>query len=199
MTKMINRFKGLSIKNKIQFIIASLLTLIVSIPVYAWFNHNRKIAELQKIKSPDLLYISAACAEDVRNFDISMIKISDKEGAPTSQMFPFAVAGEYLPTFTLQFSHTTNNPFDYKIYEGVILSNNEGVCKSKAAAQSVFSSLSPSGDFDSEVIEYKTKAPWSNISNLDRSNDYHIDTGDTVYITKRNDLFVLNWKPNISY
>lgn len=55
MTSIIKKYKSLSLKMKIQLITALLLTLaiIVSIPTLAWFNHQRQIAELQRIKSPD--------------------------------------------------------------------------------------------------------------------------------------------------
>ena len=98
--------------------IAALLLVIISITcyqTYAWFAHQKKIAELQKVKEPNQLFISAAYAEDVLLFQIPKIDVSDTE--VTSAVYPFAVAGEYVNHFTLQLAHTTNVPFTYKIYE----------------------------------------------------------------------------------
>ena len=99
--------------------IAALLLVIISITcyqTYAWFSHQKKIAELQKVKEPNQLFISAAYAEDVIYFSIPKIDVSDTT-KPTTAIYPFAVAGEYVNTFTLQLAHTTNVPFTYRIYE----------------------------------------------------------------------------------
>ena len=196
MTSIIKKYKSLSLKMKIQLITALLLTLaiIVSIPTLAWFNHQRQIAELQRIKSPDLLYISAAAGEDVKYFDISTIKVSDKEGAPTSQMFPFAVAGEYVTSFTLQFAHTTNSPFVYKIYYGIILDyipegeEEKEICKTAPTARTALTAYNAehgtSFVFENDVIEYKVKAAWSEIEDFDRDSNYDLAAGDTIYILK---------------
>lgn len=101
--------------------IAALLLVILSITcyqTYAWFSHQKKIAELQKVKEPNQLFISAAYAEDVLLFNIPKIDVSDTE--VTSAVYPFAVAGEYVNHFTLQLAHTTNVPFTYKIYEATV-------------------------------------------------------------------------------
>lgn len=196
MIKAIKKFRNLSLKIKIQLITALLLTaaIIVSIPTIAWFNHQRQIAELQRIKSPDLLYISAAAGEDVKYFDISTIKVSDKEGAATSQMFPFAVAGEYVTSFTLQFSHTTNSPFVYKIYYGIILDyipegeENKEICKSEETAIEALTEYNTANgtslDFETDVIKYEVKAAWSEIEDFDRDTNYDLAAGDTIYILK---------------
>ena len=212
MSKYLVKYREMPLKKRIQLILAILFTIAVltAIPVYAWFSNQRKIAELQRIKSPDLLYISAACAEDVRNFDISMIDVGDQTDpdpdAPTSQLFPFAVAGEYVTSFTLQFAHTTNNPFVYKIYEGEILKNGDTVCKSKEAAQAVVTTKNatlPEGkkiDFDTDVIEYTVKTVWDKITDLNRGTVYKINDGDTIYILKSNCInngnSYLNSKPD---
>lgn len=185
MAGIIRKIREMPFKDKVQLIVASLLTIAVmaSFPTLAWFNHQRQIAELQKVKTPDLLYISAACGEDVKGFDLSSIDIGDEEGDPTSQLFPFAVAGEYVTSFTLQFSHTTNNPFVYKLYEGTIITDSKGnVCKDKASAQAA---VDGSVDFDTDVVEYDVKAAWSLIENLERES---LSAGDTIYIRKGNCL-----------
>lgn len=196
MSKLFKKIKKMSRKNKIQFSLAILLTMMViaSVPVLAWFSHQRQVAELQKVKTPDLLYISAACGEDVKNFDISTIKVSTEEGAPTSQVYPFAVAGEYVTSFTLQFAHTTNNPFVYKIYYGDILDyipegkTKREYCKSESTAQAALSEYNTehgtSYVFENDVIEYKVKAAWTEIEDFKRDVNYNIAEGDTLYIVK---------------
>ena len=197
MTSIVEKYKKLSFKMKIQLITALLLTvaIIVSIPTLAWFNHQRQIAELQRIKSPDLLYISAAAGEDVKYFDISTIKVNTEDDtAPTSQMFPFAVAGEYVTSFTLQFSHTTNIPFEYKIYYGVILDyipdgkTKKEICKSEETARDAVTAYNTTNgtslDFETDVIEYEVKAAWSEIEDFDRDKNYDLAAGDTIYILK---------------
>lgn len=197
------KLKKMSIKTKVKIIIALLLTAATffAMPAFAWFNHNRQIAELQKVKTPDLLFISNACAEDVRTFDISTLQVSTEDGAPTSQSFPFAVAGEYVTSFTLQFAHTTNNPFVYKIYYGDILYYNNAVCTTPASARNAITALNAQNEefntnnpskpqkktdysFATDVIEYKVGTTWSAISGFDRDTLYGISADETIYILK---------------
>lgn len=200
----IRKLKEMSLKTKIKIIIALLLTAatFLAMPAFAWFNHNRQIAELQKVKTPDLLYISNACAEDIRTFDISTLQVSSEEGAPTSQSFPFAVAGEYVTSFTLQFAHTTNNPFVYKLYYGEILYDaNHEVCTTEEDARIAVTTLNAQNtayntdnpeetpkkadyNFDTDVVEYKVGATWSAINEFDRDNLYGISEDETIYILK---------------
>lgn len=100
-------------------------TLVVGIVVYAWFNHEREIAKMQKVKAPDMLYINAAHAEDVVYFKLSGIEYNThwKTAAGANDEicyykdYVFSVSGEYVDTFTLQLAHTTNNEFSYQIFE----------------------------------------------------------------------------------
>ncbi len=192
MMNVIRKINNMALKEKIMLITVAFLSilLIITIPTLAWFNHQRQIAEVQRIKSPNLLYISAACAEDVKYFDISTIKVSDKVGAPTSQMFPFAVAGEYVTSFTLQFAHTTNAPFLYSIYYGEIIADENGdICKTETDARNeIIRRNSIQGatqvNFDTDVIEYEVKEAWSEIEDFDRDINYELAADDTVYILK---------------
>ena len=120
----------MSLVNRIMAATATFFTIValIALPVVAWFSHQRKLAELQAIKTPDLLYISAACAEDVKYFDISSIDVGEATSTePTQQLYAFAVAGQYVSNFTLQFAHTTNNQFTYKIYEADLLTYTDTV------------------------------------------------------------------------
>ena len=133
MQKIINKLKGISFSKRMQFITAIILTisLIITIPVFAWFSNQRKAAEMFKIENPNSLFLNAAHREDVTNFEINGInadeilvdgngnKILDsnnKEQKITHKYYVFSVTGDSVNKFTLQLAYTTNNPFTYNIY-----------------------------------------------------------------------------------
>lgn len=126
-------FKKLTKSKKMQFMAALILTiaLLCVIPVYAWFNYQRKIVKLQKIDSPNSLYLNAAHREDTINFWVDGInaeeiyvdddgsKILDgnnREQKITYKDYVFNVTGEAVDKFTIQLAYTTNNPFTYEVY-----------------------------------------------------------------------------------
>lgn len=119
------KFKGLKKGKKIQFVTASVLTisLMVAIPTYAWFSFQREIARLERIKSPDVLFITAADREDKINIDMNNIDVNAKwntspdETPATYKYFVFAVAGQYVTSYNLQLAHTKNNNYKYEIFE----------------------------------------------------------------------------------
>ena len=168
----------LSTFKKIQLAAAILITLaaIVVIPVYAWFSQQRVLAELQMIKSPDLLYLTAANAEAVINLDMSGINVDatkvvdGNEVNVTSKLFPFCVAGDYVPTFTLQLAHTSNNPFKYEIFEGeVYASESEAQARGK------------------DYVEYNVTYNLTGVNILDLDRDSET-AGDILYIVKGSSL-----------
>ena len=176
-------FKELSLAKKIQFILASVLSLILiaGMPAFAWFSHQRQLAELQQIKEPDLLYITAANAEDVKFFDLSAIKVKEGNDAITEPVYyPFAVAGKYVATFTLQMAHTANNPFIYKIYEGTAYTT-------RSAAETA------AGDHG-VVAEYKLNGAWDTLAQngvILTGEPKPIEKSDaqtTIYIVKGDEL-----------
>lgn len=142
MVKIIRRIKELSLKTKIQLITAIVLTicLIVAIPVYAWFNNQKKAAEMYKIEYPNSLYLNAAHREDRMYFDLDELDMEEyfmgpdnlpidytdyaanPSGVPTyrektHRLYAFSVSGEGTTSFTLQLAHTNNNELKYEIYE----------------------------------------------------------------------------------
>ena len=170
--------RKLSKAQRIQLTAALLVTLAAAIivPVYAWFSYQRELAELQLIKSPDLLYITAANAEAVKNLDMSGINVeatkivNGQEENITSKMFPFCVAGDYVPDFTLQLAHTSNNAFKYEIFEGTVYT-------SEAEAQN-------SGK---DYVEYNVTYNLSGISVPGLSRD-SVTAGEILYIAKGSSL-----------
>ncbi|MBR0118786.1 MAG: hypothetical protein IJM01_01495 [Eubacterium sp.] len=118
-----DRFLKLSTAKKIQVIIASVFTfsLLVGLPVFAWFSVGGKLEAFTKIKEPDNLDIRAGHYDPVQYFDLSDIDIEEiagtDSGTPTPHRVVFSVsAGDYKIPYKLQLAHTTNIPFTYSIY-----------------------------------------------------------------------------------
>ena len=174
-------FTVLSAFTRIQLIqlsaaIVVTLAALIAVPVYAWLNYQKGLAELQMIKSPSLLYLTAANAEAVKNLDMAGINVhankivNGNEVRITNKLYPFCVAGDYVPSFTLQLAHTSNNPFKYEIYEGTVYT-------SEADAQAT----------GKEYVEYTVTYNLSGID-IDGLNRDSITPGDVLYIVKGSSL-----------
>ena len=109
---------------KIQFVVASILTLflVVGGSVYAWFALSGNLETLTKVKEPENMDIRAgggigtASPDPVVNFDLSDIDIeSIAKGTPELRVFTVST-GDYRMKYKLQLAYTTNIPFTYKIY-----------------------------------------------------------------------------------
>lgn len=127
--RFIKRFKKLSVSNKIQFLAALVvsLMLLIATPVVAWFGYQRHIIKMQKVQTPNSLYLSAAHREDSIHFNVSGIDaeelVRDGYGEPisperkiTHKDYVFCVTGKSVDKFTIQLAYTTNNPFEYQIW-----------------------------------------------------------------------------------
>lgn len=184
MTKIRSFIKRMKTKHKVQLLIAIVLTIIAIalIPTLAWFNHQKQIAELQNIKTPDLLYISAANAECVKYFNLSTLDVTkdypNTETRQTSQIYPFCVAGEYVSNFTLQLAHTTNNPFEYKIYEGVAYTD------LNAAEDAAEARMSEGEHIQDYLVEYTVQADWKGIDVEGLTQRASLSKGQKLYIVK---------------
>lgn len=118
-------FSNMKTSKKVQLITALILTvaLMISIPSYAWLQRQREIARLERIKSPDMLFITAADREDKINIDMNNIDVNAKWNTtptPTNanyKYFVFSVAGQYVTNYNLQLAHTKNNNYKYEIFE----------------------------------------------------------------------------------
>lgn len=189
MSNFISKIKALSVKDKIQLVLAFLLTiaLIATFPTYAWFNHRKQIAELQKIKTPDLLFISAAYTEDVKYFEIPSIDVADESNTKHRRIFPFAVAGEYVAEFTLQLAHTTNIPFTYKIYEADYYTTESAA---RAAINTKNESIADESEklsYEYDAVEYTVKAKWTMLNQYTLSQRT-LNAGDILYLVKGNQV-----------
>lgn len=133
MKELMEKFNKLSVRCKIQLMAAILVTLslMIVVPTAAWLNYQREIVKLQKVKSPNVLYLSAAHREDSVNFEVKGIDadeiLKDGNGNPildqgnnkqriTHKDYVFCVTGDAVDKFTIQLAYTTNNPFEYEVY-----------------------------------------------------------------------------------
>lgn len=207
MSKILQKYRNMSKPNRIIALAATFFTIaaMIALPVVAWFSHQRKVAELQAIKTPDLLYISAARAEDVKYFDISSIDVGESTSTePPQQLYAFAVSGQYVSSFTLQFAHTTNNQFKYKIYEAELLTYTDTVDGkevqvpytteegAKAAYQTLkdpdntWTAAELNTHFESDVVSHDVNEQWSLIE-TSLSQRVGLTSDMTVYFVKKGD------------
>ncbi|WP_026834884.1 hypothetical protein [Eubacterium xylanophilum] len=176
------RIKEMPLSKKIQLCAASLVTLgiLVMIPILAWFANQRKLAELEAIKSPDLLYITSANVEAVKNIDMSGIdveatkSVNGVETPITNKLFPFCVAGEYVSKFTLQLAHTTNNPFKYEVYEGKVFTSEDDAIQYAANKNTEYVTYTVTCNLDGIVIPGLTRTS--------------VTKGEKLYIVKGSSL-----------
>ena len=152
---------------KIQIITAMTLTLSIVIvtPTYSWFRKQQKMARYEKVSSPNTLYITAASREDVRNFQIAGVDVgqdaywlnADKTTAErkTYQDYVFAVAGDYVVSYTLQLAHTTNNNYKYEIFEAEVM----GSPPENSVLDRDYIIYNITGGFDPETLEEITANP----------------------------------------
>ena len=174
------KFDMLPQKKKMALVTAIVMTLslIITIPAYAWFNEQKKAAELYKVEFPNALYLNAAHREDRMYFNMNAIspyKIDpvtgglahDNDGKVipvTSQQYVFSVSGKNTQKYTLQLAHTNNNQFTYTIYPAT-----ENASK-------------PSGVSDDYIVEYKLNANSRNENELGSINNDTYDKNDGTTI-----------------
>ena len=182
MKAIFTKFDMLPQKKKMALVTAIVMTLalIVTIPSYAWFNEQKKAAEMYKVEFPNALYLNAAHREDRMYFNmnaISKYKIDPVTGGlahdddgkvveVTHQQYVFSVSGKNTSKYKLQLAHTNNNQFTYTIYPAVEYDN-------KAAV--------PSGTSEEQMVEYKLNANSRNENELGSiNNDTYDENDDTT-------------------
>ena len=79
--KIFGRFDRLPLKRKMHLVTAVTLTvcMLITIPSYAWFNEQKKAAEMFKVEYPNALYVNAAHREDRIFFDLGPINVNANE------------------------------------------------------------------------------------------------------------------------
>ena len=130
---LIQRFKQLPKRKKIQLSISTLLTaaFMIALPVVAWFVNYKKAASMVMVNAPTVLTIGAGANDVSDMIDLSNIDVEQKGLTnPTySGEYVFAIRGKYLSAYDLQIARTTNIPFDYKIYRVSIVGNSGTLAK----------------------------------------------------------------------
>lgn len=80
---------------------------------YAWFTQGHKIARMQEVVPPNMIFLSAAHRKAEIYFQIGEVNTS---AAATHKDYVFSVSGVGVQHYQLELAHTTNNPFTYTIY-----------------------------------------------------------------------------------
>lgn len=207
MKNIISKFKELPVSKKIQLIAALVLTVVlfVSIPVYAWFTNQKKAAELFKVQYPNSLYINAAHREDQAYFKLDGINFNqylkdpitnqflldenEKKIKITKLRYVFAVSGSSTNEFTLQMAHTTNNNFNYKIYEAMQFDDLDAAKSflyqdttenEETNAESQDSSEGLGKEYVDKIVVYKQNANSHNENKLLVLGDEYVDASTSM-------------------
>lgn len=119
--KGIEKFKAMSLVQRIEFSAAMVLSLalVIGLPVYAWLANNKSLETMTKIMEPGEIIIRSGNEESVEYFALQDIDI-ESIASGTPQKFVFSVKpGGYNNNvkYGLQIAHTTNIPFTYSIYK----------------------------------------------------------------------------------
>ena len=176
-------FSKMPLSKKIQVILALIVTvvLLISAPVYAWFNYRRRVIKLQEIEAPNVLFISAAHREASAHFEMNGINadeiLVDGEGHAildendngqkiTHKYYVFNVTGDAVDKFTIQLAYTTNNPLKYEVY---------------AAKELTSQPAYTAGEEIDYVVYHPTNDVVTNVPELD-AEKYNTDfNGDALY------------------
>ena len=113
------KFNTLSKIQKIQIIMASLLTLLllIGVPAYAWFSFSTKVETLTKVKAPTTLDIRSGHAYSIQYFSLSDIDVTDDDdNGDGHKDYIFTVKAGNSSAYDIQLAHTTNIPFTYTLY-----------------------------------------------------------------------------------
>lgn len=127
--KKLNRIKEwflkLRTKDKIMAVTALVLTIsaIIIAPTVAWFSYQKHMATMAKINSPAKLSLRSGAGEDIIQFKMSGIDVTDGN----KKDFVFCVEGEDISQYNIQLAHTTNINFTYNIYKAVPTEDTNGV------------------------------------------------------------------------
>lgn len=114
-------------KSKTITLSVLIITMLVTVPVLAWFYYNRSMQSVAMIKLPDDLTIGEGEMNSSLEIDLSQIDVSNG----TSKDIVFCVYSKFGHAYNLQLAHTTNIGFKYTIYmaeqsEGGTYSDNAG-------------------------------------------------------------------------
>ncbi|MEE5993294.1 MAG: hypothetical protein V3G42_08640 [Oscillospiraceae bacterium] len=157
MKKIAELWNRMGKKQKIESIIASILTLFlfVGTPIYAWFAYTNTLQTMTKVKEPDSLDIRAGGKPDViQNFELKDIDLKNISDTGTPKRYVFSViTGDETLHYDIQIAHTTNIPFTYTLYRAEKITSWEG---DEPASYDVMYSPTYVQNEDGNIIHVKT-------------------------------------------
>lgn len=105
------KIKKLSLPLKIQLVVAIVCSL--SIPVFAWFAYQDKIAVMSKIKEPPSINLASGGDDPALYISLENIDVSK---SPAEKYVVFSVEPGKYSAYDIQLTHTTNIPFTYELF-----------------------------------------------------------------------------------
>ena len=107
---LIEKYNKLSLSLKIQLVVALICT--IAIPVYAWYAFQDRIETLSKVKEPPSINLASGGEDPAVYITLENIDVT----AGTDKYVVFSVEPGKYTAYDIQLSHTTNIPFEYKLY-----------------------------------------------------------------------------------
>lgn len=102
------------------------VSLLIALPVYAWFSISSNVETLTKIKAPTTLDIKSGHSYSVQYIDLTDIDASDVDANGIGHKdYVFAVKAGNSSAYDIQLAHTTNIPFTYSIYRASEIGNSD--------------------------------------------------------------------------
>ena len=98
--------------------LAILIVLGVAITARAWFYSGKSVVAISEISNPTIISINSGNMEDVRYINLGRIDVSAPD-SPNEHYkdFVFCINGINIQYYKLQLAYTTNNQFEYEVYE----------------------------------------------------------------------------------
>ena len=181
MLKVFEKVNMRSRRLKVTVAIVSVIAVLATCAgVYAWFSNNRRAAALAEISDPTAFFINAGNEEDVRYLDLGGI---DVETENKYKDFVVCVRGQFVHTYKIQLAYTTNNQFEFELYDAS-MTTSQGAVPGDAKCLSVYDTHDGSGDTQYYYAPNSAVAYAGTILNLDTSASEKLAKTDDGYYTK---------------
>lgn len=105
------------------------LSVLITIPIYAWFAANR-INIYAPISTYTSLYIGSGHGEDIKYLYFDGVDNQYDNGNDDTGVYRdyvFSVSGDLINYYMLQLAYTTNNNFEFELYRATEHSSNQGL------------------------------------------------------------------------
>lgn len=140
--------KSKSLTLKLTWTISVLVVLILcltALPVFAWFYFRKSVAAYAPVSSPESLYIGAGHCETDHFENIRYLYFNGIDASDDAYWdHVFCVYGKSVAGYRLQLAYTTNNQFDYEIFNATEYTEEE------------FADLEEDAGHDIDHVEYVT-------------------------------------------